>query len=95
MTIAPATYHLPRVTRIEDCHQLYDFLNAAQDLDVQIHCNDVTRLSGLCAQLLTIAAREWAVQGRDFQLCLASQAFREDLSRLGLDDILKIDRASA
>ncbi|MDP5085419.1 MAG: STAS domain-containing protein [Yoonia sp.] len=95
MTTAPATYDLPAVTRMEDCHHLFDFLNAAQDQDVQINCQDVTRLSGLCAQLLTMGAKAWAANDRDFHLCAASQALHDDLKSLGLSDFLTVDGASA
>lgn len=95
MTIAPATFHLPSVSRIEDCHQLFDFLCAAQAQDVRIECQNVTRLSGLCAQLLAMGAKAWSAQGRQFQLCRASQAFRNDLMIMGLADVLPTDGASA
>lgn len=93
MTIAPATFHLPPASRIEDCHQLFDFLSSAQDQDVQIDCQNVSRLSGLCAQLLTMGAKAWAAKGRQFQFWPVSDNFRNDVVTLGMADVLTIDGA--
>lgn len=82
------TFDLPPVLKLEECQQLHAFLLESVGTPVTLNCAAVTRLGGLPAQLITMAARAWAVDDISLQLADPSDGFRESLQILGLDTLL-------
>ncbi|MBE0413988.1 STAS domain-containing protein [Yoonia sp.] len=88
MTLDTRTFDLPPIMKIEDCQNLHGFLQQSGGTPVILECASVTRLGGLAAQLIKIAATIWAAQGVPFKLVAPSPGFRDSLRALGLDDLL-------
>lgn len=94
MTTVDLTYVLPAVAKIEDCEELYAFLSTSQDQAVEIDCSAVTRLSGLSAQLLTMAQKAASNGGTGLVLANPSAGFLNGAKMLGLQDILQTEGAT-
>lgn len=84
-----ATFDLPPVLKLEECQQLHDFLLEAVGTPVTLNCAAVTRLGGLPAQMITMAARAWAAEDVPLHLADPSGSFRESLQIMGLDALLE------
>lgn len=85
------TFDLPPVLKLEECQQLHAFLLESVGTPVTLNCAAVTRLGGLPAQLITMAARTWAAEDVPLELADPSDGFRESLQTLGLDAVLDGD----
>lgn len=88
MTLDTATFDLPPVAKIEDCQNLSDFLLQAVGFPVRLNAAAVKRVSGLAAQLIYVAKQKWAADGAEFHIVDASDAFRENMAKLGLEPVL-------
>lgn len=88
MTLETATYDLPTVPKFEDCQNLHSFLQNAVGTPVVVNCNAVTRIGGLAAQILCMAAKTWAADGVPLRFADPTADCRESLKTLGLDTLL-------
>lgn len=88
MAADTAIYELPEVMKIDDCERLHAFLMAAQSSAVTIECGMVSRMHGLAAQTIVMAARTWSAAGHGFAIRTPSPAFTEAMRSLGLGDLL-------
>jgi anti-anti-sigma regulatory factor len=93
MTATIPPYQLPAVMTLEDCEKLRDQLNTSYDAAVTLQCDQVTRLPGLAAQLILAAQRSWQTRGLDFELANVSLACQENITALGLDQLLHAEGA--
>lgn len=83
-----ATFDLPPVLKLEECQQLHSFLQQSAGTPVTLNCAAVTRLGGLPAQLITMAAKSWAEDNMPLAFAAPSADFRNCLDTLGLTDFL-------
>lgn len=88
MTLNTATIDLPAVLNVEACQNLHAFLQQAAGTPVTLDCGAVTRIGGLAAQLIRMAATEWAAQDVPFALADPSADCRNCLEILGFDTLL-------
>lgn len=88
MLTETATFELPPVLKMEECQQLHTFLTESAGLPVTLNGAAVTRIGGLSAQLMRMAADVWTAQSVPFTLADPSQALRDSLGALGLNSIL-------
>lgn len=88
MTLDTAIYNLPMAPKLEDCQNLHAFLQDAVGTPVEVNCNAVTRLGGLAAQILCVAAKTWAAEGVPLRFADPSTECRDSLTMLGLDTLL-------
>ncbi|MBQ1203451.1 MAG: STAS domain-containing protein [Loktanella sp.] len=84
MTANTATFVLPPALTFDACAILHDFLSHAQGSDIILDGSRVTRVGGICAQLLACASIIWAGNGRSFVLNDPSDVLREGLQSLAL-----------
>lgn len=61
---------------------------------VELDAANVERVGGLCAQVLIAAAAAWRSADLSFHVLNASQAFRDDLARMGANDLVFGSEAS-
>jgi chemotaxis protein CheX len=54
-----------------------------------LDASEVQRLGTQCAQVLLSARRTWLAEGQAFEIKDASEAFRDGLIRLGVDEMLQ------
>jgi len=90
-----ATYTLPKVMKIDDCAQLYQFLLGAQGQAVVLDCSEVSRLHGLGVQMIIMAAKLWHAASISFHLEAPSEDFVTGCKTLGLWDFLASDGDAA
>lgn len=83
-----ATFDLPPLLKLEECQQLHSFLQQSAGTPVTLNCADVTRLGGLPAQLITMAAKTWAEDNVPLAFAAPSADFRNCLDTLGLTELL-------
>jgi len=70
--------------------ELRTHANAPLTLDAA----QVERVGGLCLQVLIAAAEAWRAAGQSFQVVNASQAFRDDVRRMGATQLIPGSDAS-
>lgn len=88
MTPDTATFDLPPVLKLEECQQLHTFLQQSVGTPITLNCGAVTRLGGLPAQLIAMAAKSWALDDVPMLLANPTDNFRDCLQSLGLDAVL-------
>lgn len=88
MTFNTATFDLPAVLNVEACQNLHAFLQQATDTPVTVDCGAITRIGGLAAQLIRMAATDWTARDMPFTLANPSTDCRNCLELLGFDTLL-------
>ena len=91
MTFNTATFDLPAVLNVEACQNLDAFLQQATGTPVTLDCGAITRMGGLAAQLVHMAATDWAAQDVPFTLANPSADCRNCLELLGFGTLLHED----
>jgi len=84
VTASTATFILPSALTFDACAALHAFLLQAQGGDVVLDGAHVTRIGGICAQLLASASIIWAASGRNLTLQNPSDTLRDGLQSLAL-----------
>lgn len=95
MTLDTARFDLPPILKVEECQTLHAFLQHADGQPVTLDCARVTRLGGLAAQLIQMAATSWAAKNLPFTLAAPSDDFRNCLAILGMDSLLSESEGAA
>jgi chemotaxis protein CheX len=73
---------------------LQSFLLLRRSTPLEIDASRVTRLGGLCLQVLLAAESTWRHDGVPFSIPAQSQAFRNDLRQFGAADRFDDPQAS-
>jgi chemotaxis protein CheX len=79
---------LPGVLDLRAAAPLKAQLQGHAAAPVELDAANVERVGGLCAQVLIAAAAAWRGADLSFRILNASQAFREDLARMGANDLV-------
>lgn len=95
MTAEIAIYDLPPVMKLEDCQELENFLQQSIETPVTLNCKEVTRFTGLAAQMLACATAAWTEKGLPFHFVDATPGCIESLETLGLEDVIAENGAMA
>ncbi len=85
----PATLRLAKVLDFAAAAGLKDELSQFRGRAAVLDASDVQRLGTQCAQVLLSARRTWLAENQPFEIKDASEAFREGLHRLGVDEMLQ------
>lgn len=62
---------------------LKEALDARRGAPLDLDASKVERVGGLCVQILIAAATAWGAAGQKLRVINASDAFRDDMRRLG------------
>jgi chemotaxis protein CheX len=84
-----ATLRLAKVLDFAAAASLKDELSQFRGRAAVLDACDVQRLGTQCAQVLLSAQRTWQAENQPFVIKDASEAFREGLNRLGVNEMLQ------
>ncbi len=85
----PATLRLAKVLDLAAAGPLKEELAQVRGCSAVIDASEVQRLGTQCAQVLLSAQRTWLAEGQTFEISDGSEAFREGLNRLGVEEMLR------
>ena len=88
MTADSVNFEMPPLMKVEDCEAFFTFLQNATGKAVSLQCGEVTRITGLAAQMILIAAQSWAAENTPFQMVDPSAGCIKSLDTLGLTEML-------
>ena len=88
MTADSVNFEMPPLMKVEDCEAFFTFLQNAAGKAVSLQCGEVTRITGLAAQMILFAAHKWAAENAPFQMVNLSAGCIESLDILGMTEIL-------
>lgn len=85
---------LPGVLDLRAAAPLKAELQTHAAAPVDLDASQVERVGGLCAQMLISAAAAWRGADLSFRVLSPSQAFRDDLTRMGASELILGSEAS-
>ena len=88
MTASAEPLSLTEVLDLRAATPLSQALLARRGADLEVDASEVTRLGGLCLQVLLSAVSTWAADGRALRVVNPSDAFREGARLLGAERAL-------
>jgi chemotaxis protein CheX len=80
---------LPKVLDLAAAAPLKTELAKLRGKAALLDASDVQRVGALCAQVLLSAQRTWTIESQEFRYVHASEAFREGLERMGVEEMLQ------
>lgn len=79
---------LPERLDSNSAQDIYVQIDAHKDKNIELNGQQVTKIGGLCLQVLISAKDEWARNSLSFQFQSPSEALSEFLSKIGRDDLM-------
>ena len=82
------TVDLPERLDSNSAQDIYVQIDAHKDKNIELNGAQVSKIGGLCLQVLITAKDEWARNSLNLQIQSPSDALSEFLSKIGRDDLM-------
>ena len=89
----PCKIDLPERLDSTSAQELYAQIDAHKDKHIELNGEHVSKVGGLCLQVLIAAKDEWARNSLNFQIQSPSDALASFLSKIGRDDLTMAEAA--